>query len=155
MAIAGATPLDLTILAPRPLTRLADVLLIPCELGGAAIVEVAEGQLDADFNVVPSRLGGGVAVVAVAAEEPREYVEGVVLLAATSARASVVLYALVAVAVVDLTGVWVAEDVEGVGDFEELVVCCRVIAGMVSVVAMGAIGAYGFLSGWNFFDNFR
>jgi hypothetical protein len=59
--------------------------------------------------------------VAVAAEEAREEVKGVVAAAATAA-VLVVLYSIVAITVVDLASFGVGEDFVGFGDFDELAV---------------------------------
>jgi hypothetical protein len=87
-----------------PLARLADLLLVPLELGRAAVVEVAQGDGHLDFHVVPAPLARLVAVVAAAAEEAAEEVEWVVPAAAAAALLLALLETFVAVLVVDLAG---------------------------------------------------
>jgi len=98
---------------------LADVLLVPLELGRPAVVEVAQGDADFYLDVLASPLAVLVAVVAAAAEEAAEEVEGVLLLEAAALLA--LLDALVAVLVIDLAQLRVRERLVGFGDFDELV----------------------------------
>lgn len=105
----------------RAFADFADFLLVPLELGGAAVVEVAQGDGDFDFDVVPAALAGLVAEVAAAAEEAAEEIEGVV--AASAAALLLALFeAFVAVLVVDLAGFGVREGFVGFGDLDEFVV---------------------------------
>ena len=102
---------------------LADLLLVPLELGGGAVVEVAQGDLDAHLDVVAAGLVRRLAKVAVAAKEAAEQVEGVVSLAAAAAAALLVLLdAIVAIAVVDLARLGVGEHFVGFGHFDKLFV---------------------------------
>jgi hypothetical protein len=114
----------------RALAVLADLLLVPLELGGAAVVEVAQRDGHLNLDVVAAALAGLVAEVAAAAEEAAEEVEGVMRPAAAALLA--LLEPLVPVLVVDLAGLGVGEGLVGFGDEDELVVGCRVVAGEVS-----------------------
>jgi hypothetical protein len=111
-----------------PLARLADLLLVPLELGRAAVVEVAQRDGHLDFHVVPAPLAGLVAVVATAAKEAAEEVEWVVAPATAAALLLALLETLVAVLVVDLAGFGVGEGFVGFGDEDELVVGGWVVA---------------------------
>lgn len=133
MALASLARIDLTIRTPCTLTGLANVLLVPDELGRGAVVEVSLGNLDLDLDVVAPRLAGGASKVAVAAEEAAEEVKGVVAAAAAPAAVAEVLDALVAGAVVDLAGFGVAEDVVGFGDFDKLLMGLIVAGVLVGV----------------------
>lgn len=127
MAAAGVARVDLAVGAARALAVLADVLLVPGELGRGAVVEVAEGDLDPNLDVVAPRLAGGPSRVAVAAEEAAEEVEGVVA-ASASASLTVLLDTVVAPLVVYLACLFVAQDIVGFRDLDELVVRCVVTA---------------------------
>lgn len=118
MTTAGRTSIDLAVGAACTLTGLANVLALPLKLGGGAIVEVTKGDLDTDLDIVATRLAGVTAEVSVAAEETAEHIEGIV---AAATAVLMVLDTLVAVAVVDLTGLGVAQDAVGLGDLDELV----------------------------------
>lgn len=111
----------------RALALLADLLLVPLELGRVAVIEVAQGDADLDFDVVAPPLAGLVAKVAAAAEEAAEEVEGVVRLEAAALLA--LLEAVVAILVVDLPAFGVAEGFVGFRDLDELVVRGWVVAG--------------------------
>lgn len=137
VAVAGGAVIDMLVLGAGALARLADVLLLPAELCGGAVVEVAEGDFDPDLDVLATGLASGGAKVAVAAEEAREHVKGVV--AAAAARAAV-LHAVVAVAVVDLSRLGVAQDIVGFGDLDELVFGGFIAAGDVLAGSGGVIG---------------
>lgn len=89
MTAADIARINLAVGAACTLTVLADVLLVPGKLGRSAVVEVAEGDLDSDLDVVASRFARGSSRVAVATEEAAEEVEGVV--ASTAAAALTVL----------------------------------------------------------------
>lgn len=96
-------------------------MLLDCEFGFAPVVEVAEGDGDADFHVGAASLAALLAEVPGAAEEAREEVEGVVA-ALLAAALLVLFYAVVAVLVVDFSLGVVAEDFVRFGDFYELLV---------------------------------
>jgi hypothetical protein len=76
-----------------------------------------------------------VSEVARAAEETREEVEGVVLLAGAAALL-VLLDAIVAVLVVDLASFFFREDFVGFGYFDELLACCFVAAGTCQMICV-------------------
>lgn len=116
--IAG---IDMLIRRPCTLALLANLLLVPLELGRAAVVEVAEGDADFQLDVGTPALAGLVAEVAAAAEEAGEEVERIVVLLAALLA---LLEAFVTVLVVDFAGFGVDEGFVGFGDFDELVVGC-------------------------------
>lgn len=83
-----------------------------------ARIEIAKGDVNADFHIRAPALTALVAEVARAAEEAREEVEWVV--AATAAATLLVLgEAVVAVLVVDFAGFRVGEGVVGFGYLDE------------------------------------
>jgi hypothetical protein len=113
----------------RALALLADLLLVPLELGRAAVVEVAQRDGDFDFDVVAAPLAGLAAVVPAAAEEAAEEVEWVVPAAVAPALLLALFEGVVAELVVDLAGFGVGERFVGFGDEDKLVVGCWVVAG--------------------------
>ncbi|KAI6763839.1 hypothetical protein HG530_007628 [Fusarium avenaceum] len=101
VAAAGLTSIDLAVFTSTALTGFADVLLVPGEFGSGAVVEVAQGDLNTDFDVVTSGFAGSSSEMTVATEETAEEVEGIMAATATSSLAAL-LHAVVAVLVVDL-----------------------------------------------------
>lgn len=137
-AAAGVARLDLAVGAAGALAVLADVLLVPLELGRGAVVEVAEGDLDPYLDVVAAGLTAAAAEVSVAAEEAAEEVKGIMATAAAAAAAVLVLLdGLVAVAVVDLAGFGVAQNLIGFRDLDELVVRSVIAAGEEKLARQG------------------
>ena len=148
-AIARIAGVYVAVFAPRALARRANSLLLDFEIGDASVVEVAEGDRNAEFHVGTVALAAAVEVAA-SAEEAAEEVEGVVVLAG-GATLLVLLYAFVAILVVDAAGFFVDEDLVGLGDGDEFLVGGVVATGGVSGGDEGGNGAaYGFLSGWYF-----
>lgn len=107
----GAVPVAAVALVDHPVGRpgalalVADLLLLPLELGRPAVVKVPQGDSDFDLDVGAAALAR-LAEVPAPAEESRKEVEGVVM---PSARAALLalLEALVPVLVVDLAGLGV------------------------------------------------
>lgn len=137
MALARLTRIDLTISTACSLTGLADVLLVPDELGGRAVVEVSLGDLDLDLHIMTSGLARASTKVSMAAEETTEEIEGVVAATTSSAAVAEVLDAFVAGLVVDLAGFGVAQHIVGVGDFDKLVMGFVIATGKVGLVGVG------------------
>jgi hypothetical protein len=73
------------------LALFADVLLVPRELGGGAIVEVAKTDFNTDFDVVAPGFARASTKVAMASEEAAEEIEGVVAAAAATSAVAVLL----------------------------------------------------------------
>lgn len=116
VAAAVAADVDDAVLGAAAVALLADLLLVPLELGVAAVVEVAQGHADLHLDAVPARLAP--LVVPAPAEEAAEQVEGVMVAAALL----LLLQALVAVLVVDLARVSVDQGLVGFGDLDESLV---------------------------------
>jgi len=72
VAVAVAARLDLAVGRARSVALLADLLLVPLELGRPAVVEVAQRDADLDLDVGALPLAGLVSEVAAAAEEAAE-----------------------------------------------------------------------------------
>jgi hypothetical protein len=125
--------LHVSVFATRALACRANGLFLHRELRRSTIVEVAQRNGDPDLHVRTMSLTTLLTKVTAAAEEAREEVEGVVLLARTAAF-SVLLDAVVAVLVVDLAGLFVDEDLVGVGYRDELLRSFIVATGSVLVV---------------------
>lgn len=123
MATAVATGVYDAVSGAGAAALLAYVLFLPLELGGPAVVEVAQRDANLDLNVraAPYPMA---AEVAASTEEPAEKVEGVVVTA--TAALLPLLEALVAVLVVDLAGLRVDEGFVGFRDFDKLVLGGRV-----------------------------
>lgn len=124
VAAAVAARVDDAVGRARAVALLADLLLLPRELGVAAVVEVAQRDAHLDLDVVPPRLPP--LVVSAAAEEPAEQVEGVVVLPAALAA---LLEPLVAVLVVYLTRFGIDQGFVGLGDLDEFV-----LGGLIATV---------------------
>jgi hypothetical protein len=90
-----------------------------------------QADLDLELLVMTARLAGGPTGASTATEEAAEHVEGVVV-AAAAAAVAMRLEAIVAVAVVDGSGLGVAEHLVCFGDFDELVV-----SGVIAAVEGG------------------
>lgn len=119
-AVSATVPtrVDDAISRARAAAFLADVLLLPLELGRPAVVEVAQGDADLDLDVgtAPHAMA---AEVTTTAEEPAEKVKWVVMAAAAALLS--LLQTLVAVLIVDLAGLGVDKGFVGFGDLDKLV----------------------------------
>jgi hypothetical protein len=148
VALARAAGVDPAVLGPGPVALLADLLLLPLELDRLARVEVAQADSELDLDVLPPAL----AVVAPAAEEAAEQVEGVVL--PEAAALLLLLDALVAVLVVDAAQFRVRQGFVGFGDGDELVLGGWVARVLVWVVLLGKllVGGFYLLLGCVFVD---
>ncbi len=99
---------------------LADLLLVPLELGHSAVVEVAQRDFNPHLDVRAAALALA-AEVTTAAEEAAEEVEGIVGVE-TAAPLLLLLQALVTIFVVDLCGSPGSESASaGFGDLDELI----------------------------------
>jgi len=125
VAVARRACVDFAVGGARALAPLADLLLVPLELGSAAVVEVAQRDFDLEVHVGAAPLL--LVEVAAATEEAAEDVERVVPLL-PAALLLVLLEALVAVLVVDAPALAVDEGFVSFGDLDELVVGSLVIA---------------------------
>lgn len=105
----GAAVVDLLIGAAGALASFANMLAVPLELSGGAVIKVAERDLNLDLDVVTAGLVRRVSEVAVAAKESAEHIKGV--MAAPTASVAAVLDALVSVSVVNLSAFGVAQDI--------------------------------------------
>jgi hypothetical protein len=95
------------------------MLLVPFECGFSAVVEVTEANFNPVLLVRASWLTAS--PTAAAAKEAAEQIERVVVSAATSAIA-MRLYSIVAVSIVDLSQLGIAQDFVGFRDLDELIV---------------------------------
>lgn len=120
--------LDVAVFAACTLARGADGLLLDLEFRDATVVEVAEGHRDAEFHVGALTLPAAVPEVAAATKKPTEEVERVVVLA-RRATLLVLLYALVAILIVNTTGFLVDEDFVGFGHGDKLLVSAIIATG--------------------------
>jgi hypothetical protein len=136
------TRLNMSILRSRPLTRRANRLLLNRKLRLAPVVKVAQRNRNTHFHVGTPPLAAVVPEVAWAAEEAAEEVEGVVVLAGPAALL-VLRDALVAVLVVDFAGFFVAEDVVGVGYFDEFLGGGFVATGFIVLDVFRGLGGLG------------
>lgn len=82
MAVTTIASLNDTIGGAGAIALLADLLLVPLELGVATIVEVAESEPDLDLNVVAAGLP--TLIMATSTKKAAEEIERVVVLAASS-----------------------------------------------------------------------
>jgi len=128
MAATSMTGINLSICASSAFASFTDVLLLPGELGCGAVIKVAEGDFDTDFDIMSSGFARCSSEVAVTTEKAAEEIEGIMTTTTTSSLAAL-LNTLVAVLVVDFAHFLVAQDIVGFGNFDELIVCCIVATG--------------------------
>jgi hypothetical protein len=107
MPITSMTGIHLSIFTSTALALLTNHLFLQLEFGGMSIVEILQRNTDSNFHVRASSLASSMPEMSSAAEEPREQVEGVVVVAAAALLS--LLEALVSVLVVDLAGFGVRE----------------------------------------------
>jgi hypothetical protein len=119
--VARAARVDGAVLAAGALARRTDGLLLNGKVLFGAGVKVAQGQRDAGLFVRAALFAALVAKVAGAAEEAGEEIKGVVVLPRAAAL-FVLVYAFVAVLVVDAASFCIGEDVVGFGDTDKSVV---------------------------------
>jgi len=122
LSIATAASVHLAVGGTCARAVLANLLLVPFELGGAPDIEVAEGDSDLDLEVLAPPLL--LVEVATAAEEAAEDVKRVVGVEPAAALLLMLLQPLVAILVVDAPAFGVAEGLVGFRNLDELVVCC-------------------------------
>jgi len=122
VALARRASIDLAVGGTGTVALLANVLLIPLELGGAPVVEVSECDGNLDVSIVAATLL--LAEVATSTKETVEDVKGVMVAATTLLL--VLLQTLVAILVVDATAVRIAESFVRLRNLDELVMCCLV-----------------------------
>jgi hypothetical protein len=134
-ARAPVTSNNFPILRPRPLARIANLLLLNQEINFPPIVEISQWQRGPNFHIGSPSRTRRVPKMAPASEKSREQVERVVAAAAARRAAlSVLLDAVVAVLVVDLAQGAGREDVVGVGDFDEFLARGFVVAKICGLI---------------------
>ena len=114
-ATARVTCLYVSVFATRALARRAYSLFLYLKFCRAPIVEVAQGNGHPELHVWSLALPAAMPKVSATAEEAAKEVEGVVMLAWGSTLL-VLLYAFVAILVVDTARFFVDEDLVGFGD---------------------------------------
>jgi hypothetical protein len=128
MAATRMTGIDLPICTSSAFAGFTDMLLLPGELGGGAVIKVAEGNFDTDFDIVASGLAGCSSEVAVPAEEAAKEIEGI-MATATSSSLAALLNTFVAVLVVNFAHFLIAQDIVSFGNLDELIMCCIIATG--------------------------
>jgi hypothetical protein len=108
VAATVSARLNNTIGRSSAVTFLADLLLLPLELGLATVIKVAQGNANLDLNVVAARLSP--LVVAASTEEAAEQVKGVVV---ASASLLPLLQSLMAILVINLSRLGIDESFVG------------------------------------------